>query len=1003
MRKSLLLTATISFIIFLNVKAQFVNIPDTVFRNFLRQNYPASINAQGQLDTTSSVVLSTLSFSINIYSGPDRVHDLTGLQYFKNLTYLDISLNCCLEVVPVIPSLKTIVALYTPVKLSWLPNGLKVLNMNPSDNSYQNLTPPFINDTGHLPDSLEIFDCGSVFTGGYLPPLPPGLRYLDISANIPTQVDTLPPLPATLKHINLRNAVLSRMPALPASLTYFNWSAEPPAPGVTLPPLPPLLDTFEFSQRLMGSLPAMPASLQYFSCWGTDTTTTFPVVPEGLKIFKYNYAPRLRSMPVLPNSITDITCFEVGLTNLISLPASLKKLVFNLDTALHYLPPLPAGLQHLECYSNRLWELPDLPSTLKWLACNDNQLTYLPLLPDGLLVLYCNSNRIQALKQIPPSLTYLNIVNNQLNCLPHFPVPTMPVNLGVFADPSIQCISSSNPYLQYYQGISSDTVRLPECNPVNNINHCETHPVISGYIFYDRNNNGIKDPGEDGKSNVKVGLSPGNNFCFSDDNGHYEISTDSLGSCTITPTPWTYFFDFVPMSAGFNFSTYDTIVYKDFALVPNTTLDSPSINITCINIPRPGFPLAYYIVYENTGTTTLVNPVLTLHYNGTRLVFDSSSVAVNQNANDLIVNLSNMAPLERGAFTVWFRITPETPLGDSLLATATIAANSQSAVSSSTVIVRGAYDPNDKQATPQLSPSQVANGEFIDYTIRFQNTGTDTAFTVVISDTLNDDLQAGTLEMIASSHNCKTTVKDNVIFFEFLNILLPDSNTNEPLSHGFVSFKIKPQPSVAVNTTIPNRAAIYFDYNAPVITNTATTLIKEFTVVPLKLIAFSAVPQNDNTVLLNWNTANEINTKQFVIERGNDGLHFSAVTTVLAKGRETNYYNVAVADVFTGIVFYRLQMMDIDGTFSYSPIIKIDKRKNAVGFSMLTNPVNNFLIINTTERSLHNTQASIINMQGAVVKTYIMKQGSQTIEVKELPKGIYYIRTATGSARFIIQ
>jgi hypothetical protein len=96
-------------------------------------------------------------------------------------------------------------------------------------------------------------------------------------------------------------------------------------------------------------------------------------------------------------------------------------------------------------------------------------------------------------------------------------------------------------------------------------------------------------------------------------------------------------------------------------------------------------------------------------------------------------------------------------------------------------------------------------------------------------------------------------------------------------------------------------------------------------------------------------------------------------------------------------------MMDIDGTFSYSPIIKIDKRKNAVGFSMLTNPVNNFLIINTTDRSLHNTQTSIINMQGAVVKTYIMKQGNQTIEVKDLPKGIYYIRTATGSTRFIIQ
>ena len=84
--------------------------------------------------------------------------------------------------------------------------------------------------------------------------------------------------------------------------------------------------------------------------------------------------------------------------------------------------------------------------------------------------------------------------------------------------------------------------------------------------------------------------------------------------------------------------------------------------------------------------------------------------------------------------------------------------------------------------------------------------------------------------MITSSHNCKATVKDNIVFFEFLNILLPDSNVNELKSHGLVSFRIKPQTTVAPNSIITNKAAIYFDYNAPVITNTAGTLIKEFTV-----------------------------------------------------------------------------------------------------------------------------------------------------------------------------
>lgn len=268
---------------------------------------------------------------------------------------------------------------------------------------------------------------------------------------------------------------------------------------------------------------------------------------------------------------------------------------------------------------------------------------------------------------------------------------------------------------------------------------------------------------------------------------------------------------------------------------------------------------------------------------------------------------------------------------------------------------------------------------------------------------MNDDLDINSLLLVKTSHNCKTTVKNNVIVFEFLNILLPDSNTNEPLSHGFVSFKIKPQMNVAVNTTIPNKAAIYFDYNTPVITNTAGTLIKNFSVVPLQLISFSAVPQNDNTALLYWTTANEINTKHFVIERSEDGGQFNSITTVIAKRGVSNYYNTAVTDATRGIVFFRLKIVDTDARFSYSPIIKIDRRKNAAGFTVMTNPVKDLIILNVNDYKLHNTHGSIINTQGSVVKTFTIKQGSQLVALTGLPAGIYYIRTAGGSEKFLLR
>jgi len=59
--------------------------------------------------------------------------------------------------------------------------------------------------------------------------------------------------------------------------------------------------------------------------------------------------------------------------------------------------------------------------------------------------------------------------------------------------------------------------------------------------------------------------------------------------------------------------------------------------------------------------------------------------------------------------------------------------------------------------------------------------------------------------------------------FKFDNILLPDSNVNEPFSHGFIHYRIKPKTSLVLNDSIQNIAAIYFDFNNPVITNTATT------------------------------------------------------------------------------------------------------------------------------------------------------------------------------------
>jgi len=142
----------------------------------------------------------------------------------------------------------------------------------------------------------------------------------------------------------------------------------------------------------------------------------------------------------------------------------------------------------------------------------------------------------------------------------------------------------------------------------------------------------------------------------------------------------------------------------------------------------------------------------------------------------------------------------------------------------------GSYDPNDKTA----SPKGVENAHFIEantflkYKIRFQNTGTDTAFKVVIEDPLPEELDPSTLRPGASSHPYVFELDaDGTARFIFDNILLPDSNVNVAASQGFVNFTIDQMPDNPEGTHIWNTAAITFDFNEPIITNIAYHQIRE--------------------------------------------------------------------------------------------------------------------------------------------------------------------------------
>jgi uncharacterized repeat protein (TIGR01451 family) len=137
-----------------------------------------------------------------------------------------------------------------------------------------------------------------------------------------------------------------------------------------------------------------------------------------------------------------------------------------------------------------------------------------------------------------------------------------------------------------------------------------------------------------------------------------------------------------------------------------------------------------------------------------------------------------------------------------------------------------------------LQGSQITideTGEYLDYVIRFQNTGTASAINVVITDELSDKLDWSTLQPTSSSDDYRVRISNgNFVEFIYENINLPSNMIDEPNSIGFIAYKIKPKNNVAVGDIITGEAKIYFDYNAPIITNEVSTEIVQ----PLSVTEF---------------------------------------------------------------------------------------------------------------------------------------------------------------------
>ncbi len=361
--------------------------------------------------------------------------------------------------------------------------------------------------------------------------------------------------------------------------------------------------------------------------------------------------------------------------------------------------------------------------------------------------------------------------------------------------------------------------------------------LIQGSVFADMNNDLIHSPNEPVLEHHMVSESLSQRITFSlPSTGEYELSVLSPGSFPTSPAPLTHYVA-VPLEQTINFAgLWEEQTGVDFAFQPLGVIDDLQIELTPMTAFRSGFPAQYELTWRNVGTTSLT-PLLTVEHDPI-LQFDQASVTpTNINGDSLVWSMPEIGPFESGSLNIHFTVDQQAIIGYEVVTSAWVEPIATDEIPSNNLVVRHdtvtlGWDPNDILVDrDSILDTDLPTTDPLDYLIRFQNTGNDTAFNVLINNPLPTNVDRSSFSFVDASHEVVLDYdnEEGMMQFRFYGIQLPDSNVNEAASHGFVRYRIQPLTTLLPGDSILNQASIFFDFNAPVITNTAYTVIENTT------------------------------------------------------------------------------------------------------------------------------------------------------------------------------
>jgi uncharacterized repeat protein (TIGR01451 family) len=399
-------------------------------------------------------------------------------------------------------------------------------------------------------------------------------------------------------------------------------------------------------------------------------------------------------------------------------------------------------------------------------------------------------------------------------------------------------------HVQDAQGCTASSDTWVGYNQSNDDCYC----TLTGTVYHDENANCVRDNGEEGIQNIMIRRN-GYGGVFTEEDGTYSIIVPT-GNYTLSENIEAFY----PLSGCQNNSMPVSVVAAsgctatvDFANTINPIHSLGIYSSNCQGPPVVGNPYTHHFIVKNEGTLT--ESTIQMGYeNDGQLSYLTTNPNLFTQLNttlepDWYSITSGFPALTPGAtqhFSFNYNVPTNIPLGTSVVFEDTVVYQSPMSdwindytpwnnVNSLYTNVVSSYDPNNKEVNPRGygEEGQIThNDSILTYTIHFQNTGTWPAQNIYLIDTLPATLNLSTLRPVYSNHDFTTSfTEDGVVRFQFDNINLPDSASQPLASIGYVIYTIHLQPGLPFDTRIENFADIYFDYNAPIRTNTALNTI----------------------------------------------------------------------------------------------------------------------------------------------------------------------------------